>query len=163
MPDVRTPRPRRRARALAITLTALLAGTLIIVVGLPALIAHATRLALDAETRLQSTRVAARAVDDFVRAQCPPRWPRSWDELATVDCDHPWLPWPAERATIEANVTIDFDTTLERVADPASPPPVRPNGDCYTGWEDDTAFLRQTARELTTPDPQTPPPPAPAP
>ena len=151
MPDTPAkPRSRKLAR-LAATLIVL--TVLAICVAVPIYARSAIRHAFDAETRLQSLMVTARAVNTFALAQDPPRWPNSWDELATVECDHPWLPWPAERTTIEQSVTIDFDATLEAVlAQPVdSINAIRPSGDAFTGWRSDVWHALQPAREKLAP------------
>lgn len=117
-------------------------------------LARGGRNALEAERGLQSTVVAGAAVDAFIRAQNPPRWPASWDELATVEyADHPWIHWPRDRGTIEPRVAIDFSATLADVAvtTPESFNAIRPTGPCYSGWRRDLAFVAETARRLTQP------------
>lgn len=110
--------------------------------------------ALEAERRLHSVWVAANAVDAFVTAQNPPRWPRSWDELATVQTDPEyWIVWPRDRDQIEADVIIEFGATLEQVAamTPQDFEAIRPSGPCPTMWNYDIQHVIETAAKLVHP------------
>lgn len=123
-----------------ITILLLLAG----MIAIPVIVARSVRTQLDAETRLHALIVTAHTIRAFANTQDPPRWPSSWDELATVTyTDHAWIHWPRDRTLIEEHVTVDFDIRLEAVLSTQtnSLEAVRPNGITFTGWQHDVLSI----------------------
>lgn len=152
-----TPNPTRRpARRTAIVLAALLTAALICCLGLPYAISRAIRAQLDAESRLHSTIVLARACNAYALSQTPPRWPTSWQELESVRIDYDWLNWPQDADHIREHATVDFTITLdEALAMPETTiNAIRPSGNTYPGWQSDVWHALRPAREaLTIPTP----------
>lgn len=102
------------------------------------------------EDRLHAVIAAGFVVDEFITSQDPPRWPRSWDELKTVEASWSRFEWPRDRDEIESRVIIDFDTTLADVArsERDTFDAIRPNGLSYSR-PGDIWFVVEDARKLT--------------
>jgi hypothetical protein len=113
---------------------------------------RAKEIALGASNRLHHSIAMAEIIDTFIRTQDPPRWPNSWEELETVEYDYNGILWPRDRAVLEANLTVNFDLTLEQVAamDYETFDAILPNGSYVNGWRGYVMFLPETARELTS-------------
>jgi len=120
-------------------------------------VARAVNTMLAMEDRLHAVITAGFVVDEFITSQDPPRWPRSWDELETVEASWSRFEWPRDREEIESRVIIDFDTTLADVArsDRDTFDAIRPNGPSYSNTGD-IWFVVEDARKLmrTPPKPQ---------
>lgn len=139
---------------MTILIVGMLVAALTIGVAVTLQIRHTARMLLEAETRLQAVIVTADAVRAFAGTQDPPRWPASWDELATIQVtDHPWIHWPRDRSLIEEHVTVDFGADLETVlAQPIETlNAIRPSGNCFEIWQTYAWHVLQQTR-----DPQTP-------
>lgn len=80
------------------------------------LIYHNAQNLMEAEIRSRTTLSTCNIVAQYVNEADPPRWPTSWDDLAHLAYTEVDPYWPQDRAYYEANVAIDFDTTLEHVA-----------------------------------------------
>jgi hypothetical protein len=149
----RTNKPRR-GKFVTILIVGMLAAALTIGIAVTLQIRRTARMLLEAETRLQAVIVTADAVRAFAGTQDPPRWPASWDELATIQVtDHPWIHWPRDRSLMEEHVTVDFGADLEAVlAQPIETVnAIRPNGICFEGWQHDVWHALRQA-----PDPAAP-------
>ncbi len=137
--------PHRRGKIAAIILVGAL--LVVLVAALPRMIGKVVRGQLDAEIRLHAVLVTAHAVRAFADTQSPPRWPTSWDELSSVEHDGGWIAWPRDRTLIEKHVALDFNADLQAVlAGPAkSLTAIRPDGDCFEGWQHDAWHVLRDA------------------
>lgn len=102
--------------AIKTTLLALAALIAIAAVAFIILFYRAAQNLLEYETRSRATLNTCYIVQQYSTESNPPRWPASWDDLAHLTYTEADPYWPQDRAYYEANVAIDFDTTLERVS-----------------------------------------------
>ena len=112
MPRLRLPRPLWIALAFGIVTAAICVGATMAYLGAVE--------SLEAEKTLHSTIFVIRLVEQFVNDQ--KRWPRSWEELESLD-PHPEndrYEWPAASKELQKRVSIDFDADPSRIAEQPS-------------------------------------------
>jgi hypothetical protein len=111
------------------------------------------KVSLQAEETLQATRLALRAVEQFVRENS--RWPKSWEELGTIKRDPGTFPtkdmvgylwpedWPAALPRVRQRVAIDFEADLTALAmeDPFELVAVKPVGPHYKVYDGELQSL----------------------
>jgi hypothetical protein len=84
---------------------------LIAVISSGFLVYRAMRVAMEAEERLQATRVVAVLIADYVEKSPTHSWPTSWADLEKLPSDGCMFRWPSESAKYKAIVKIDFTAT----------------------------------------------------
>ena len=73
-------------------------------------------LSLEAENRSWATVSTCLIIEEYITQNNSHQWPRSWDDLADIVHTEHQPTWPNDREFYELNVAIDFNATLEEVA-----------------------------------------------
>jgi hypothetical protein len=100
-----------------------------------------------AEHALHATRLAIIVVEKYVQEQRG--WPKSWTDLESISASNGAMySWPDDSAEIRRYVQIDFDLTLEQVANerPDQFNAIRPKVPAYQAYREYVASLLKTVR-----------------